>query len=75
MLNKTFSACPLSIQVLSRYPFTIPGSMQCLSYIITVKINKLQSRKEIRHRFKLPFEDLLKQTNISYNVHVTRIHN
>lgn len=75
MLNKTFSVCHLSSQVLSRYPFTVPGSMQCLSYIITIKINKLQSRKEIRHRFRLPFEDLLKQTDISYNVHVTRIHN
>lgn len=75
MLNKTFSLCHLSVQVLSRYPFTVAGSMQRLSYIITVKINKLQSRKEIRHRFRLPFEDLLKETDISYNVHVTRIHN
>lgn len=75
MLNKTFSVCHLNIQVLSRYPFTVPGSMQSLSYIITIKINKLQSRKEIRHRFRLPFEDLLKQTDISYNVHVTIIYN
>lgn len=75
MLNKTFSVCHLNIQVRSRYPFTVPGSMQSLSYIITIKINKLQSRKEIRHRFRLPFEDLLKQTDISYNVHVTRIYN
>lgn len=75
MFNKTFLVSHLSIQVLSRYPFTIPRSMQSLSNIITIKINKLQSRKEIRHRFRLPFEDLLKQTDISYNVHVTRIYN
>lgn len=75
MLNKTFSARHLSVQVLGRYLFTVPGSMQNLSYIIAIKINKIQSRKEIRHRFRLPFEDLLKQTDISHNVHITRIYN
>lgn len=75
VLNNVLSACHLSTEVLSRYPFRVPGRKQCLSHIITIKTNKLQSRKKIRHRFRLPFEDLLKQTDISYNVHVTRIHN